>query len=436
MKKYKIVTLGCKVNQYESDGISQGLEKKGFVKGHPGQEADVFIVNTCAVTSKAGMQSRQAIRKLIRDNPQAKIIVTGCHAQTDPEQIQNIDNDVSIVCHKDKTKIADHITEICENRHLMPFKPVNHTVSNFFADFSETVSGSMTRAYLKIQDGCNSFCTYCIVPYARGGSVSMPEDQVLRHLGNLAAKGFKEVILTGIHTGLYGLDLDKSTCLSELLKKANRENLVHRIRLSSIEPKEITDEIIEMAMPGNILCNHFHIPLQSGDDKILKQMKRPYNAGFFSDMVLKINDTIPGVGIGVDTLIGFPSETDQQFENTYNLIKRLPVSYLHVFPFSRRKGTPAYHFKDQVKSQVIKERCRLMRELDFEKRKIFSRKSLGNPVEGLIQHEPDRETGYLKAVTSNYLTVLIDGSQSFKGKILDLVPEQCDSDLNIIGRPL
>ena len=281
MKKYKIVTLGCKVNQYESDGISQELDKKGWEKATSIEKIDAVIVNTCAVTSKAGMQSRQAVRKLIRENPDARVIVTGCHAQTDPESIKKIDHVDAIVCHKEKIHIADHIQSICEKGHSPAFAPVDHSRTNTFHGFEQAVSGTMTRAYLKIQDGCNAFCTYCIVPYARGASVSMPEAQVFEHLTQLSEKGYKEVILTGIHTGLYGVDFDNKSSLARLLEEINRRRLVHRVRLSSIEPGEINDTIIELAMPGNVLCNHFHIPLQSGDDHILKQMKRPYRSGFF-----------------------------------------------------------------------------------------------------------------------------------------------------------
>ncbi|MCF6248666.1 MAG: tRNA (N(6)-L-threonylcarbamoyladenosine(37)-C(2))-methylthiotransferase MtaB [Desulfobacula sp.] len=434
MKKFHIKTLGCKVNQYESDGIAQNLKKKGWINWDDKTQADVIIVNTCAVTSKAGMQSRQAIRKLIRQHPFAKVIVTGCHAQTDPDQINKIEHISEIVCHKDKTKIADHISSICDDKSSLTFKKVDHSDSNTFNSFSDAVAGQMTRSYLKIQDGCDSFCTYCIVPYARGGSVSMPQDEVLTNLRQLKVSGFKEVILTGIHTGMYGLDLKKKTSLLNLLEKINSQKSVHRIRLSSIEPTEINEGIIDLARPGNILCDHFHIPLQSGDDDILKRMKRPYDSVFFEGIIHKIHSELPLAGIGVDTLIGFPSETDKQFENTFNLIERLPISYLHVFPFSRRKGTPAYHFDNQVNSSIIKERCNRMRALSNKKQIAFIKTNLNKKVECLVQNKIDTKSGLLKAVTSNYLTVLLNDDHCFKGKILDLIVERCDSALNITGK--
>ncbi len=451
-QKFYIETLGCKVNRYESDGIASCLEEKGFIQGEKNTSVDLCIINTCAVTSKAGMQSRQAIRKIIRDNPKAKIIVTGCHAQTDPDLIKQIENIDQIVCHKEKTLIADLIADpsmvqatdqtegqttgqiSASSQTPFLFQSPDHSKNNRFLSFDKPVKGNMTRAYLKIQDGCNAFCTYCIVPYARGSSVSMPESQVLKHLEGLCRGGFKEVIITGIHTGMYGLDLNPPTSLINLIKKIDKEKLVDRIRISSIEPAEISGGLIDLACQGHILCDHFHIPLQSGDDGILKKMKRPYSSRFFEEMVLKIHEKLPFAGIGVDTLIGFPSETDKQFENTFKLIEKLPISYLHVFPFSPRKGTPAYHFNGKIAPEVIKERCARMRKLDKEKRSVFIDANKGKKLKGLVQKTQDKRSGYLKAVTSNYLTVLLEKNDDLKGKIVDLIYEQCDSGMNPFGK--
>ncbi len=436
MKKFYIETLGCKVNQYESDGIALELKNQGWEKGSISDGADVFIVNTCAVTSKAGMQSRQAIRKIIRENPDAKVLVTGCHAQTDPDQIKSIEHVDQIICHKDKTQIAGRITEICNEKITFPFKKIKHDGDDLFSSFKHTVKGKMTRAYLKIQDGCNAFCSYCIVPYARGGSVSMPENEVFDQLDKLNRNGFKEVILTGIHTGMYGQDFKPKTSLLDLLEKINKIRPVHRIRLSSIEPAEINEGIINLAKPGNILCDHFHIPLQSGDDEILKKMKRPYDSCLFEDIIHKIHKELPHAAIGVDTLVGFPGETDAQFENTYKIIERLPVSYLHVFPFSARKGTPAWHFTPKVESIVIKERCARMRELGQEKRKTFIQSNLNRSLEGLVQNTPDIKTGKFKAVTSNYLTILLDTAEDSKGNIVNVAANHFDDSQTISGKIL
>ncbi|MDD9304534.1 MAG: tRNA (N(6)-L-threonylcarbamoyladenosine(37)-C(2))-methylthiotransferase MtaB [Desulfobacter sp.] len=433
-KTFYIETLGCKVNHYESDGIAAALEDQGFVRNIKGQKADVCIINTCAVTSKAGMQSRQTIRRLIRENPDAKIMVTGCHAQTDPELVGKIQEIDQIICHQDKAKLAPYIAADFNDEQDLSYKKTDHSKNARFIGFDKPVSGSMTRAYLKIQDGCNAFCTYCIIPYARGASVSMPKARVADHLKGLAAKGFKEIILTGIHTGLYGLDLDPPTTLSGLVQDIDKHKWVDRIRISSIEPVEITDELIDLARPGNILCDHFHIPLQSGDTKILKRMKRPYTTGEFEAVVQKIHTAIPHASIGIDIIMGFPGETDQAFETTYNFVKNLPVSYLHVFPFSPRKGTPAFYFNPKVESKVIKERCARMRQLDAQKRKAFIQVNQGRILKGLVQHQKDKKTGMLKAVTSNYITLLFEGTEDLKGKIVDLVYDNDHENQDIVAR--
>ncbi len=432
-KIFYIETLGCKVNTYESDGIAAGLEDHGLIRGKKGSHADICIINTCAVTSKAGMQSRQAIRRLIRENPDAKIMVTGCHAQTDPElvgQIQEIDQ---IICHRDKAQIAQYIAENVKNEaeKSLSFKKTDHGKTAEFIGFDKPVSGSMTRAYLKIQDGCNAFCTYCIIPYARGASVSMPKEMVFDHIAGLADKGFNEVIITGIHSGMYGLDLFPPYSLSALVRELDKKKQVGRIRISSIEPNEITRELIDLAKPGHILCDHFHIPLQSGDNEILRRMKRPYTVEEFKKVVHDIHDALPFAGIGLDVIIGFPGETDALFKNTFELIKALPVSYLHVFPFSPRKGTPAFHFTPKVDGQVIKERCARMRKLDREKRKAFIQKNKGRTLQGLVQNQADKTSGKLKAVTSNYLTVLLEKNDTLKGKLVDLRYDHIDKDLRI-----
>ncbi len=434
MKTFFIKTLGCKVNQFESDGISLGLEKKGWARSKTSLNADVVIINTCGVTGKAGMQSRQAIRKLARDNPRATILVTGCHAQTDPDQIRSIKEVDQIIGNTDKSSIADRITDICASETPLPFSHPSRGKTNRFLDFETTVKGRMTRAYLKIQDGCNAFCSYCIVPYARGSSVSMPEETVFRHLQNLCQDGYKEVILTGIHIGMYGLEMAPRSSLLALLEKINRDRPVHRIRLSSIEPGEISTGIIQLARPGNILCDHFHIPLQSGDDEILKQMRRPYDRALFSEIVHKISHELPHACIGVDTLIGFPGETDHQFDNTYKLIEQLPIAYLHVFPFSARKKTAAYHYTPKVDSDRIKERCARMRELGQQKRQAFIMANMGRRLEAVVQHAPATRSGHVKAVTRNYLTILLKKKEALPGTVIHVVPKQCDKTQVIFGR--
>jgi len=415
------------VNRYESDGIATELEHNGFVKARTINDAQVCIINTCCVTSKAGMQSRQAIKKIVNSNPSANIIVTGCHAQIEPEQIRAIDNVNKIVSHKDKFKIASDLGK----HNNLTSKESKICSDTTFQSFKHVVKGEMTRAYLKIQDGCNSYCSYCIIPYARGKSRSMPAKEVITNLKSLYLMGFKEAILTGIHLGAWGLDLKNRSWLSRLLHQIAEHKNMPRIRISSIEPNELTDEIIELAENSDKLCDHFHIPLQSGDDDILKSMERPYNTDFFQDLIKKINQQIPRASIGLDVIAGFPGETEKHFENTFSFINNLEISYLHVFPYSPRKGTKAYNFSKKVNNREVKIRCCKLRELSCKKRTIFEKRVMNKKFKAIIQTKRDKRTNLLKATTSNYLSILINGNDDLKGKLVYVTPEKRD-DNNIL----
>ena len=441
MNLFYITTLGCKVNQYESDGIATTLAKNGWTRVETVEQASICIINTCTVTSRAAMQSRQEIRSIIRTNPGATIFVTGCHAQTEPELIKKINNVHYVVGHTDKFKIADAIIQFWykhknqdqEQVDFLPFPQQSTCTSTVFQGFKPAVTGNMTRAYLKIQDGCNAFCSYCIVPYARGRSRSMPEKEVLSHLATLNEKGYREAVLTGIHTGAWGLDLPKKSSFLNLLKTIVRTSPIHRIRISSIEPKELSEEIIAISADNSIICDHFHIPLQSGDDEILKRMGRPYDTGYFKELVLKIHEAMPQGAIGIDVLQGFPGESEMAFERTYKLLSELPISYLHVFPFSPRKGTPAFGYPDRVDSATLKRRCAAMRSLGLEKRRAFAEKNIGKKLEAVIQEERDHKTGMLKAITSNYLTVMVKGDDSLKRSAADVTVERVNKNGKIHG---
>ncbi len=472
-RTFYITTLGCKVNQYESDGIAAELVAGGWHRHETCEGVEICIINTCAVTSRAAMQSRQETRSIIRANPHAKIIVTGCHAQTAPDEIRKIEAVDLITGHRDKFNIARAIMEATaeedqtkqsgpisssQNKNDHPVhQKSNGTAQNdrsemgnplpypkehachetVFHSFAPSVTGENTRAYLKIQDGCNAFCSYCIVPYARGRSRSMPKKEVLQHLEHLSSQGYHEAILTGIHVGVYGLDFEEKTSLTALLQEIQERKPIHRIRLSSIEPGELTDDIIDLGKrdhngKGSILCDHFHIPLQSGDDDVLKRMKRPYNAMLFEGLVNKIHEEIPSAAIGADLLVGFPGESGAAFEKSYAVIERAPVTYLHVFPFSPRKGTPAFNFPDPVSTKVVKERCARLRALGQQKKRAFETGQLNRPLEAVIQAKRDKRTGRLVAVTSNYLSVLVEGDDALKGSIATIIPTEI-KDNHICG---
>lgn len=423
MKKFIITTLGCKVNQYESESLARSLRDDGWASPAEGESADICIINTCTVTQKAAMQSRQVIRQAIRSHPKACIVVTGCYAQTEPDAIQKIEGIHEIVGHEDKHKLGKWKLEDGEWK----MKEAEQS------GFPFPVSAFRTRPFLKIQDGCNAFCTYCIVPYARGRSRSMPPDEVLENILRLKAAGFHEVVLSGIHLGCYGLDLSPSVRLHDLLRRICDSNAIERVRLSSIEPNEITEDIISLTAESDILCRHFHIPLQSGDDTILKQMHRPYTGAFFTELITQIHEKIPDAAIGVDTLIGFPGETKAAFENTYRTIETLPVTYLHVFPFSSRKGTPASTYSDKVPAGLIKARCQKMRELGISKRRGFYKKVVGKTVEILVEEARDKSTDLLKGMTSNYIPVLISGSDDLKNTFTKVKAEKIDGNNRVFG---
>jgi len=424
MSTFNLVTLGCKVNQFESDSISLALKNGGWTAAHTDESSDLFIINTCTVTGKAAMQSRQAIRSAIRNNPGARIIVTGCYAQIEPEEVKKIEGVDTVVGHSGKLNIPDMVLADNAQQNSSPSMTTNIGLTNDFNKIPLTVPGTRTRPFLKIQDGCNSFCTYCIVPHARGRSRSMPLDDVIKNMTNIHREGFQEIVLTGIHLGCYGLDLSPETTLPNLLMKIAASGIFNRVRLSSIEPVELTDEIIGLVAGSKVFCNHFHIPLQSGDDRILSKMGRPYNRSFFRDLVLKIHDMIPDAGIGVDILAGFPGETDEAFENTYKLIKALPVSYLHVFPFSPREGTPAAVFPGRIDHAIIKARCKSLRDLGMKKKTSFYKSQIGIKTKVLIEGKKDLTSGLLGGLTQNYTPVLVDGKEDLQNTVIPVKIER------------
>jgi threonylcarbamoyladenosine tRNA methylthiotransferase MtaB len=429
MPKFKITTLGCKVNQGESDAIAKQLQSCACLQASENEPSEICIINTCTVTQKASMQSRQAIRRAIRLNPSARIVVTGCYAQTESEAIEKIKGVHDIIGNADKHLICEMIGG---HTNMTPGQsPSARNDIQFEPDFEASpgvVAGNRSRPFLKIQDGCNAYCTYCIVPYARGPSCSKPLEDVLAEFQALSISGFQEIVLTGIHMGTYGDDLMPKSCLGDLLNRIDRLNLSARVRLSSIEPLELTDAIINLVAESNRFCRHFHIPLQSGDDRILQKMARPYAARDFRQVVTKIHERLPDASIGADTLIGFPGETDAAFKNTYALIKELPVAYLHVFPFSSRPGTPAAVYPNKVSPELIKQRCERMRKLGSSKRIDFYRQFVGQELDVLIETTRHRPTGLLKGLSSNYIPILIDDHDNCKNKLVTVRAQELAGD--------
>jgi threonylcarbamoyladenosine tRNA methylthiotransferase MtaB len=408
--RISLATLGCKTNQNDAASLRTELVSQGHQIVPWQESADAVIIHTCTVTHKTDYQSRQLIRRAIAKNPSARIVVTGCYAQVSPQAIQDIPgvNFIvglgeraripGLVCAENTSESPKVLLSAMEEKRAFEAEPVP-----FFSDRS--------RAYLKIQDGCNSFCSYCIVPYARGRNRSLPLDSAVARVKELQAAGYKEVILTGIHLGTYGEDLQPPLHLCSLLQALEEEGLSLRLRLSSIEPAEFSPSLIAFLARSRILCPHLHIPLQSGDDRILKKMNRHYSTAFFEALVHRLVESIPDLAIGLDIIGGFPGEDERAFQNTLQLIAGLPIAYLHVFPFSRRKGTPAADMPDQVSSPVIKMRCRQLRALGERKRRQFYESFQGKILRVLIESKRDRATGFLKGYSRNYIPVLLHGEE-------------------------
>ena len=404
--KVGLTTLGCKVNQYESAALAEDLQQKDYALVPFNSSADVYIINTCTVTAFSDFQSRQMIRRAHRANPQAKIIVTGCYAQIAAADIAGIEGVTLVVGNNQKSIIPD-LLQSCDTDSCRIYTSDIFQQKEFCAlPLSRFINRS--RAYLKIQDGCNYFCSYCIVPFARGKSRSMPQQEVLRALDNLCGQDYKEIVLTGIHLGAYGQDLQPPTNLPDMIHRIIEQAGNTRIRLSSIEPREITDELLQLFNKRDNLCPHLHIPLQSGDDNILNLMKRDYDTDFYRKLIEKITATVKDIAIGVDVMVGFPSEGEKEFNNTLHLLKELPIAYLHVFPYSERPQTSARKIQPKVNGSLIKKRAAILRSLGAKKKEAFTKRFLGKELRVLVEKIKDKKTGLMKGVSQNYLPVLID----------------------------
>jgi threonylcarbamoyladenosine tRNA methylthiotransferase MtaB len=421
VKTFKIVTLGCKVNQAESDTLAARLAGQGWRPAGPAEQADLCIVNTCTVTQKAAMQSRQAVRQAIQAHPRACVTVTGCYAETDPSALAAIPGVDYIVDQSGKAELDRIIEAVGPQRRAQPTRLTGST-PGAPPPVAPDVSASgplrgRTRPFVKIQDGCDAFCTYCIVPYARGRSRSASADSIIGAVRHLAAKGFLEVVLTGIHIGRYGRDQDPPASLFGLLRLLEASTEGVRLRLSSLEPLEVTPEIVALVAGSGRFCRHFHLPLQSGDARVLQRMGRPYGPGEFAAAVESIHRSMPEAAIGADVLVGFPGESEPAFRNTCALVEALPLSYLHVFPFSARPGTAAFDFPDRVPDPVIKARCRQLRRLGLAKRSAFHARFIGREVDALTESRRDPKTGQLKGVSDNYLPVVFEGGDEHMGRV-------------------
>jgi threonylcarbamoyladenosine tRNA methylthiotransferase MtaB len=389
MKKVLITTLGCKVNQYESAAFKTAFAEAGLTTVAKNGQADIVVVNTCAVTGSAGAQSRQAIHQALRKNPQAEIIICGCYAEIAAKDLA-LDEDLAGALPGPRLVLGNiaHAKEICR----LPVRRFDDRV----------------RAYLRIQDGCESFCTYCIVPYTRGPSRSLPPVEVLDQAKVFAGEGHKEIVLTGIHLGNYGMDLLEKTTLVTLLDQLTLTTPEVAYRISSLEPLEIDTQLLTLMRERRNIQPHLHIPLQSGHDEILNRMNRRYSTDQFREVVALCKKYLPDAAIGIDILVGFPGETDSHFADSKAFLQSLDFTYLHVFPYSVRPGTKAAEFAGQVAKRVKDQRVASLRQLSEDKKTAFWRSQLGRTWPVLVEGRRDKD-GMLKGFTANYIPTTFAG---------------------------
>ncbi|MBU3935792.1 tRNA (N(6)-L-threonylcarbamoyladenosine(37)-C(2))-methylthiotransferase MtaB, partial [Patescibacteria group bacterium] len=406
--------------QCESAGIAEAMAVRGITLVPFEADADCYIVNTCTVTRRTDDQSRRLIRRAIRRNPTAAVLVTGCYAQRAPEEIARIPGVRIVAGNGEKSRLPDLLEKLASGKgqqvHVGDIRSEKR-----FSPLGATVVPGHTRAFLKIQDGCDALCSYCIVPRVRGGSRSLRPVEIEDGIASLAGRGFREVVLSGIHLGAYGRDLVPVTDLTAVVRRIVEERPIGRLRLSSIEPREITAELLSLIGSSGIVCRHLHIPLQSGDDGILAAMNRDYDAAFFRDLIRNILATIPGVAIGIDVMAGFPGETEAGFANTLRLVEELPFAYFHVFPFSRRPGTPADAMPGQIPEADKKRRVERLRTIGAEKRRTFAEKFIGTTLTVLIEEKKDKSTGFFTGFSDNYIPVVCRGAAD-ANRIVNILP--------------
>ena len=418
-KTMSAYTLGCKVNHYETEAIWQLFQEAGYERADFDAMSDVYVINTCTVTNTGDKKSRQVIRRAIRKNPNAVVCVTGCYAQTSPAEIMAIPGVDIVVGTQDRVKLIDLIEEF--RRERQPINAVGNIMKNrVYEELDVPAFTDRTRASLKIQEGCNNFCTFCIIPWARGLMRSRDPEEVIRQAQQLVEAGYQEIVLTGIHTGGYGSDF-KEYNLAQLLRDLEAQVPgLKRIRISSIEASQITDEVIEVLNDSKIVVNHLHIPIQSGSDTVLKRMRRKYTMEFFAERLDRLKEALPNLAITSDVIVGFPGETEEEFMETYNFIREYEFAELHVFPYSMRTGTPAARMTDQIPEEVKNERVHRLLELNEQLAKQYASR-FEDEVLDVIPEErfkENPESGLYEGYTANYLKVVFPADESMIGKLV------------------
>jgi threonylcarbamoyladenosine tRNA methylthiotransferase MtaB len=426
MSKFSVCTFGCRCNQADSAAIREGLCRLSLTEGEKHLSSDLIVVNTCTVTHRTDQQVRQAIRRLHRDNPSARLVVTGCYAERDPEALSTLPGVSLVLGNADKERLPELIKKHGEDWQGKVIRtPLDSERHYLLRSMAQT--GGKTRPIIKLQDGCDAHCSYCIVPQVRGpGRSARPED-VIAEIESLIESGFQEIVLTGIHLGAFGQQLRGHARLSDLLRQILELPGLGRIRLSSIEPMHFDVSISALAAGNPLFAPHFHIPLQSGSDRILRRMRRPYRSARFKELLLRLHNEIPCVGIGTDVMVGFPGETNDDFAETCSLLKELPLAYLHVFPFSPRKGTEAFSLPGRIPPDVMRERLAILLEISRFKNLSFRRRFVGQVLPAITLAR-EEDLGSSLVLTGNYIHARIPGLNVPPNRLVDIRIEDVQPD--------
>lgn len=429
MKKVAFYTLGCKVNQYETNAMIERFIKENYEIVDFEELSDIYVINTCTVTNMSDRKSRQIIRRVKQINPNSILVVTGCYAQVASKELEKIEEIDLIVGNTEKKDIVN-IVENYKKDISSKYEISDINNQKEFVDFGTTTYTEKTRAVIKVQDGCNNFCSYCIIPYAKGRVRSRKLESVIDEIKSIAQRGIQEVVITGIHVASYGLDFkDKDIRLINLLEEINKVEGIKRIRLGSLEPNIITDEFVKRLKNVNKICDHFHLSLQSGCTETLKRMNRKYTTEDFEKVVERLRNAFPNVALTTDIIVGFPDETDEEFNTTYEYLKKIKFYKMHVFKYSQRKGTRAAVMPNQIDGNIKEERSHKLIELSNKNEEEFLDRYIGKEVYVLFEQE---EGEYIKGHTSNYLVVKVN-EKRLENKMLKVKVTNRESD-ELIGK--
>lgn len=416
-KTVALITLGCKVNQYETNAMSQKLIENGYKVVEHTQKADIYIINTCTVTNMSDRKSRQMIRRAKEMNPKAFIIAVGCYVQVSKEEVEKIEEIDLALGNEEKVNIVDYCNKLLEEKDSEKQSAMEDVMqAKEFSEFGETSYTEKTRAVIKVQDGCDRFCSYCIIPYARGRVRSRKPEHIIKEIENIAKQGIKEVVITGIHIASYGKDFRNGYKLIDLLEKINQIEGIERIRLGSIEPLLITEEFVQRLTKLEKICEHFHLSLQSGCDETLKRMNRRYTIEQFTEIVERLRVAYSNVNLTTDIIVGFPGETEEEFNKTYKFLENIKFYKMHIFKYSQRKGTKAAEMPEQISPEEKEKRSKKLIELSDKNEEEYNKKYIGKTVEVLWEEE---KQGTYKGHTKNY--VLVESNNKHQENMLEQV---------------